>query len=246
MDFLQSVLAANREIYNLLKENKDPELFTYQHSEGETGAGGDRSLVIDLKAEEIFVKHLESFGRIHSEESGFIGNGEDEIILDPIDGSSNIASDFPYYGSSITLKKEGKAYISVITNFANGDYFVKTPESFYEGNFDHEEIKEVKKKETDSMIGVFEKGYKDTKLAKKIKKLGFKFRVPGAVALSLAYAHRVNFVVFDGKLREYDIIGGLHMCEDLHTYVKENILIVAKNGKTFKKLKKKTLKSMKK
>ncbi|MCV6607217.1 MAG: inositol monophosphatase [Campylobacterales bacterium] len=240
MSFLQSALEANKEIYSLLKNSDDSSLFEYGIDENSKGAGGDRSLVIDLEAEKIFVKHLQSYGVILSEESGRIGDGEDEIVLDPIDGSSNIASNFPYYGSSVTLKKDNKPFISVIANFANGDYFVKTSEEFYEGSFDKEVTKPVTIKDT-SLIGVFEKGYKDSKLAKKIKKQGFKFRVPGAVALSLGYAHRLNFVIFDGKLREYDIIGGLHMCEGLFTYVTNEIIIVSKDEKTFKKLKKSLL-----
>lgn len=238
MGFLQSALEANKEIYDLLKSKKDDSIFSFAHPEDEKGAGGDRSLVVDLIAEEIFVKHLKSYGKIFSEESGAIGEGEKTIILDPIDGSSNIASHFPYYGSSVTLKKKKKAKISVVANFANGDYFVKTPKEAYCGNFETDVKKPIKKKNNPAQIGIFEKAYKNSKFTKKIKKLGFKFRTPGAMALSLAYGHRVNFVIFEGIPREYDIIGGLHLCDDLNTFVGDGIIIVSKDKKTFKKLKK--------
>jgi myo-inositol-1(or 4)-monophosphatase len=237
VSFLKSLLKANKEIYTLLIDNNSNTLFKYKTPKNQTGAGGDRSLVIDLKAEEIFVKYLSKFGQIHSEESGIIGDGKNTIIIDPIDGSSNISSGFPYFGSSVTLKVNGKAKISVIVNFANGDYFVKTPKKCYESNFNITKKIPIKINKT-SQVGIVEKGYIDSKITKKIKKLGLKFRVAGATALSLAYAHRVNFVIFIGKPRVYDIIGGLHLCQDLNCYVSNEIIIVSKDEKTFKKLKK--------
>jgi len=66
--------------------------------------------------------------------------------------------------------------------------------------------------------------------------LGLKFRAPGAVALSLAYAHACMYVVFLGNMRPYDIEAGLYLCEDLHTYMGEDILIVSHNKDVFAKI----------
>ena len=66
--------------------------------------------------------------------------------------------------------------------------------------------------------------------------LGLKFRSPGAVALSLAYAHSVNYVVFMGNMRTYDVAAGFYLCEDLYTYVDEDIFVVSHNKDVFAKI----------
>ena len=87
-DFIKACVKANEEIALALKEGFDPSWF----EKTEVGAGGDVSSKLDLFAEEIFIKHLGAFGQIESEESGLIGSGEEKIIIDPIDGSSNALS----------------------------------------------------------------------------------------------------------------------------------------------------------
>jgi len=89
--FTQAVIEANKEIVGSIEK----QFLSRWYEKTTKGAGGDVSSRLDLYAEEVFVKHLKDFGRIESEESGIIGKGEQQIILDPIDGSANAMSAFP-------------------------------------------------------------------------------------------------------------------------------------------------------
>ncbi|MDR3162496.1 MAG: inositol monophosphatase [Helicobacteraceae bacterium] len=232
MEFTRAVLAANREIFSFL-QTADDSLF---QDGGQVGFGGDKSLLIDLIAEKIFIKHLSGFGRINSEECGLTGSGRDEIVIDPIDGSSNAASGFPYYGTSVALKSDNKVAASVVCNMTNGEYFYKNSSGIYHRQLFDDRVLSVNR-EGVSSVGLFEKAYSFPREAKKLRKMGFKFRSPGALALSLAYAHSVRFVVAAGKLREYDIIAGLHLCEDLNVFVSERLIIISREKTVFDRLK---------
>lgn len=237
MDFQRAVIKANQEIYALLHGDLDASFFhaAKQGSAG-IGVGGDRSLKIDLTAESIFIRHLSPFGRINSEECGLIGEGDDEIVIDPIDGSSNIASGFPYFGTSVSLKKNGHAVTSVVCNLANGDCFVRNRQEVFKTGLQEDRRRPLDVGFTPA-IGLFEKAYSNPDVVSNLKGLGLKFRSPGAVALSLAYAHTVQFVLFVGPYREYDVIAGLHLCSDLHTYIDENVILVSRERKTFELIK---------
>ena len=90
------------------------------------GFGGDMSMKVDILAEKIFIKELQKYGNIYSEEIGFIDNKKDKtFIIDPIDGSFNISNGFPYYGSSIAVRKNGKIVKSFIVNLAQEIIFTK-------------------------------------------------------------------------------------------------------------------------
>jgi myo-inositol-1(or 4)-monophosphatase len=237
MDFEQAVITANRQIFELLAARPDASFFRpADESAAGIGAGGDRSLKIDLEAEAIFITHLRDFGRIDSEECGPVGEGADEIVIDPIDGSSNIASGFPYYGTSVSLKKGGRPHISIVCNLANGDYFVRSPKGAYRANLLSSDRHELVTTENPS-IGLFEKAYAYPAVVSGLSQLRMKFRSPGAVALSLAYAHSVHFVLFVGVFREYDIIAGLHLCENLHTFVREDVVLVSRERQTYEAIK---------
>jgi len=69
-----------------------------------------------------------------------------------------------------------------------------------------------------------------------MRRYGIKYRSPGAFALSLAYAHDVDFVLYEGKMREYDIAAGLYMCEDLYVEKREDLLLVSQNKEIFDKI----------
>ncbi len=231
--FLEASIAANKEILKII--NKEGSNLSYDVS---LGYGGDVSIKIDLIAEEIFIKHLKKFGNIYSEECGFIDNGSEfEVIIDPIDGSDNFASNFPYYGSSIALKRDGKVQCAVVVNLANRDLFYKDSTGFYRGELHSLNLKKVEKN-LNAKIALFEKAYSSTKMIKTLKEHGVKYRSPGAVALSLAYAHEVVFVLFEAKVREFDVCAGLYMCEELYTLVKNDILLVSKDKETFDKISK--------
>lgn len=230
--FIQAVLKANEEIYAALM-NFDPQWF----EKTEVGAGGDVSSILDLMAEEIFVKHLSPFGMIESEESGIIGEGSEQIIIDPIDGSSNALSHFPYFGSSVAkINAQGVLDSAIVCNLANGDVFIKEAgEEVQQGKLfadSFEPLKPAPKSE----IGLFEKAYANGALVEKLHQEGIKFRAPGAVALSLAYAHSVEFVLYMGTFRIYDFAAGLALCEGLEVVVDDDYVIVSKDKKLVDKI----------
>ena len=223
--FIQAVIRANEEISKAL-ESFESTWF----EKTKVGAGGDLSSKLDLIAEEIFVKHLSVFGKIESEESGVIGEGEEQIIIDPIDGSSNALSHFPYYGSSIAkINADGILDSAVVCNFANGDIFIKTPDiPLQQGKLFEEKYQPVEPLEK-SEIGLFEKAYANAPLVAALAKENLKFRAPGAIALSLAYAHSVAFVLYVGAFRIYDFAAGLALCEGLEVVVDDDYVIVSKD-----------------
>ena len=230
--FTRACFDALKEIDTLLRQTA--------HSVGSTshniGAGGDVSIGYDLLAENCLVKHLSSFGKILSEESGVIGDGKDLIIIDPIDGSDNLKSNFPYYGVSIALQIEGKSVVGVVCNLANGDCFIREGVSHYHRSlFDEKEAAPIVINDF-AKVGLFEKANEHLDIVQKLIDNSLKFRSPGAVALSLAYAHSVKYVLFLGNIRHYDVAAGLYLCEDLYSYVGEDIFIVSHNKDVFAKI----------
>jgi myo-inositol-1(or 4)-monophosphatase len=141
--FIQAVINANKEIFTAL-QNFDSTWF----EKSEVGAGGDISSKLDLFAEEVFVKYLGSYGVIESEESGLIGEGNEQIIIDPIDGSSNALSHFPYFGSSVAkINGEGVLDSAIVCNLANGDIFIKEAgKDAVQGNLFSEDFTLLQKK----------------------------------------------------------------------------------------------------
>jgi myo-inositol-1(or 4)-monophosphatase len=231
--FLQATLAANQEIYQKI-QNGFKEEWREEYS---VGAGGDVSSGFDLFCEATFVKHLKSFGKIESEESGEIGEGENTIIIDPLDGSSNALSNFPYYGSSVALlNADSLLEVAIVCNFANGDIFYKFANSTLNyGNLLRDGYKQELAVEKPK-IGIFERAYAYGHLGKKLHALGIKYRVPGAVALSLAYAHRVDFVVYKGNIRIYDFAAALAFCEDLKVSISQDYVIVTHSNEQLQQL----------
>ena len=230
--FIRESIKACQEIVAMLDNNTDKEAYAPQ----EVGAGGDRSVGLDLMAEIIFVKRLGRFGEISSEESGIIGSGEAKIVLDPIDGSDNMLTHFPYFGASIAYMVNEKPVIGIVCNFANGDIFIKDKEQFLQGKLHSAHFRPVVKHHT-SKIGIFEKAASHPELTTELIKSHLKYRAPGAVALSLAYAHYANYMVFLGKMRSYDLEAGLFMCEDLYMYKDETHIIISKDKEVFEKIK---------
>ena len=224
--FLQACIKANEEIALAIKEHFEVSWF----EKTVVGAGGDVSSKLDLFAEEVFVKHLSFFGQIESEESGSIGEGAAKIIIDPIDGSSNALSLFPFYGTSVAkVNAEGLLDAAIVCNLANSDIFVKSQDS---------EVLQGKLFDTafhtpysapNPEIGLFEKAYNNPALVEALDQEGLKFRSPGAVALSLAYARTVNYVLFVGAFRIYDFAAGLALCEGLEVIVEADYVIVSKD-----------------
>ncbi len=223
-DFIQACIAANEEIAKAISQGLDATLF----EKTEVGAGGDVSSRLDLFAESVFVKHLGGFGQIESEESGMIGEGDAKIILDPIDGSANALSLFPYYGTSVArINPEGILDAAVVCNLANGDIFYKVPqEPLMQGRLFSSAFS-IPSTAPAAEIGLFEKAYANPALVALLDASDLKFRAPGAIALSLAYAHTVRFVLFVGAFRIYDFAAGLALCEGLEVVVEKDYVIVS-------------------
>jgi len=230
MKFLNICKKASKKIIKKLHHNKKS-LFKKVNK----GFGGDMSMKIDLIAEEIFIKAFSKYGNIYSEEAGFIDNQKDiTFVIDPIDGSFNISNGFPYYGSSIAVKKNNKIIKAFIINLATGDYFYKDKNRRLENNLFYN------KKRTHSLndMILFEKAYANIELCEKLAKNGIKYRSPGALALSLALADRCKAVIFRGDIREFDILAGLHFNNHLNIKIKNDTILIAKNRKDFKYLSK--------
>ncbi|MCO4844532.1 MAG: inositol monophosphatase [Sulfurovum sp.] len=224
-EFIKACIKANEEISSALKDGFDASLF----EKTEVGAGGDVSSKLDLFAEAIFVKHLGVFGEIESEESGIIGEGEEKIIIDPIDGSSNALSLFPYYGTSVAkINAEGILDGAVVCNLANGDIFLKSCTAKIQQGKLFSNTFHTPHMSGNGEIGLFEKAYANPALVSALDQAKLKFRSPGAIALSLAYAHTVNYVLFMGEFRIYDFAAGLALCEGLEVIVEADYVIVSK------------------
>ncbi|MCD6212945.1 MAG: inositol monophosphatase [Sulfurovum sp.] len=230
-DFTKACIKANEEISSALKDGFDASWF----EKTEVGAGGDVSSRLDLLAEEIFVKHLSSFGQIESEESGLImndalGEGASQIIIDPIDGSSNALSLFPFYGTSVAkVNADGILDSAIVCNLANGDIFLKSAGSDVLQGKLFSSIYHKPHVAPDPEIGLFEKAYAHPELVAALNEEKLKFRAPGAIAVSLAYARTVNFVLFMGAFRIYDFAAGLALCEGLEVIVEADYVIVSKD-----------------
>jgi len=230
--FIEACFDAALEVESLIRSTEH----SYGCEPQEKGAGGDVSIGYDLLAEDCFVKHLSCFGQILSEESGYIGEGQDLIVLDPIDGSDNLKSNFPYYGASIALKRDGKTVAAMVCNFANGDCFVRANGEHYLRSLFRKDVREDVYINAHAKVGLFEKAGSNLNAAQGLIDSGLKFRAPGAVALSLAYAHGSNYMIFVGNMRPYDVAAGLYLCEDLYTYLREDIIIVSHNKDVFAKI----------
>jgi len=228
MKFLKTCKKTSKEIIKLI-HSSNKSIF----NKTEKGYGGDVSMNIDLLAENIFINNFSKYGNIFSEECGFIDNKKEiTFIIDPIDGSFNISNGFPYYGSSIAVKKNGKIIKSFIVNLATGDYFYRNKKVKIENNLF------FNKKFTPSMneMILFEKAYANIDICEKFAKNNIKYRSPGALAISLALAHRCRAVIFKGDIRDFDIAAGLHFNKNLNIKVENDIILVTKRKRDFEYL----------
>ena len=223
--FIQACINANEEISLAIKDGFDASWF----EKTEVGAGGDVSSKLDLMAEAIFVKHLGRYGQIESEESGVVGEGNAKIIIDPIDGSSNALSLFPFYGTSVArVNADGILDAAIVCNLANSDIFLTTVANGVQQGKLFSSDYHTPHTTPNSEIGLFEKAYANPGLVALLDQEHLKFRSPGAIALSLAYARSVNYVLFVGAFRIYDFAAGLALCEGLEVIVEDDYVIVSK------------------
>ena len=232
--FYQETIAACQRAKKLLKSAECRDLM---HKNEMIGAGGDRSSGLDLAMEKIFAEALAPYGRIESEESGCIGEGKQRIILDPLDGSSNALSRFPYYGVSIArIGEDGILSEALVCNLANGDLFLIDEQGHpLQGTLGCERFTPPAPPPFPE-VGIFERAYAHPEIVSALDREGLKFRSPGAVALSLAYARNVNYMLFVGPFRIYDFAAGLALCKGLEVIVEEEYVLVAREREVAQKI----------
>lgn len=201
------------------------------------GHGGDISSGADLVAEAICFRYLSPFGAVFSEESGWMSpRGSINIICDPIDGSDNFSASFPYYGISIARESEGITTDGIVCNLANGDLFIRTPQEYYRTSLDDPTQKQPILPSSHPKIGLFEKAPEHPELIKVLMEEKLKFRSPGALALSLAYAPYVKYVLFLGTMRPYDIQAGLYLSRHLYTFQNERFILISQDKEVFERI----------
>ncbi len=229
--FIEAVILANKELYSYINKNLSLNDYIYTNI---TGFGGDNSLKIDLVAENIFIKYLEKFGNIYSEECGFLDTQKEfTIIIDPLDGSNNFYSNLPYYGTSVALQKDGVTIAGFVTNLVSSviKYRAFDGEIKYFSLIKNEEIVPIDIIKT--KISVFERAYKYPFICQKLSENSIKFRSLGAVALSLCDAPNYDFVLYCGKIREFDIVASLYICKNLFIYKTKKALLISQDKLKF-------------
>ena len=234
-EFMEAVKLANKELHTYINNYITIQDFEYSDT---IGFGGDNSLKIDLIAENIFIKHLGKFGNIFSEECGLkTTNKEFTIVIDPLDGSNNFYSDLPYYGTSIALQKDNKTIAGFVTNLVTGviQYRAFDSEIKYYSIVKNKNFFPFYQK--NPKISIFERAYQYPNICKKLYKSGFKYRSLGSVAISLSDARNYNFVLYAGKIREFDVAASLYLCRDLFIFRTNNFLLISPNEKVFELVK---------
>lgn len=230
--FIDAVILSLLEVRECMG-SKDKTLFNSYF----LGEGGDISSGFDLAAETILFKHLKTFGSFYSEESGWMTPCSDvNIIADPIDGSDNFSSSFPYYGVSIAREMGGKTTDGIVCNLVNGDIFIRTSDEYFKTYLDNPILKLPVFPSQNPKIGLFEKSYEHPDLIKMLIGEKFKFRSPGALALSLAYAPLVKYVLFLGTMRQFDIQAGLYLSQHLYGFSDERYILLSPDKEVFERI----------
>ena len=230
-EFIEAVKLANKELHTYINNHIIIQDFEYSDT---IGFGGDNSLKIDLIAEDIFIKHLEKFGNIFSEECGLkTTNKEFTIVIDPLDGSNNFYSNLPYYGTSIALQKENETVAGFVTNLVTGIITYRV----FDEDIKYFSIIEMKDKyfshKQKSKISIFERAYEYPLICKKLSQNSIKFRSLGAVALSLSDAKNYEFVLYCGKIREFDIVASMYINKNLYVYETKEVVLISQNKQKF-------------
>ncbi|MDD4855928.1 MAG: inositol monophosphatase [Sulfuricurvum sp.] len=230
--FIDAVILSLLEVRECIGSN-DSTLFDLYTQ----GDGGDISSGFDLVAESVLFKHLNSYGSFYSEESGWMSPQSNvNIITDPIDGSDNFSSFFPYYGISIAREMSGETTEGIVCNLVNGDVFIRTSDEYYKTYLDNPTLKVAVLPSQNPKIGLFEKSYEHPDLIKILIGNKFKFRSPGALALSLAYAPLVKYVLFLGTMRKFDIQAGLFLSRHLYSFSDERYILLSPDKEVFKRI----------
>jgi fructose-1,6-bisphosphatase/inositol monophosphatase family enzyme len=96
---------------------------TGRHRQGYSGQR-ETQYHLDLVADEIAVRILTGAGhQVISEESGVSGSGPYQVVVDPIDGSTNCDRGVPFFSTSLALMKGDELVGGVVRNQATGDLY---------------------------------------------------------------------------------------------------------------------------
>jgi myo-inositol-1(or 4)-monophosphatase len=187
------------------------------------GAGGDAMKPVDLAAETAIVETLQqhdvSFTLI-SEESGIkkFGRSPEECFLtvDPIDGTTNLMHDLPFYASSIAVSYKpelASVYAGMVVDLAHDViYTAFKGEGSYRNGIKIESSKNSFLDE--AVVGLDLNTYKNKKVVPKVTALIEKtkhIRHFGANALEVCYvANGLTdaFIDLRGKIRTTDVAAG--------------------------------------
>lgn len=90
------------------------------------GHSGDRpgQYIHDVVADAVVLEGLLEAGfRVLSEESGYAGEGDVLVVVDPIDGSTNASRALPWYAISLCAVDDRGPLAADVANLATGDRF---------------------------------------------------------------------------------------------------------------------------
>ena len=203
------------------------------------GAGGDISRKIDIIAEKKVIETIKESGRnptIIGEECGIIkGNDEGYIIMDAIDGTTNVTRSIPFNCCSLAYATEPKLSSVVdaaVIDITTGDLYFASKDK---GTFLNDNKISVKNpgiiKENEIIAGVNISGISQ-ELLYSIGPIFTKLnhiRVFGANALELCFLARGYldmFMDFRDKIRPTDMAAAYLIVKEAHG------LILDKNGNT--------------
>ncbi|EPH5252055.1 inositol monophosphatase family protein [Campylobacter jejuni] len=228
-EFLDACLNANLQIRKYLNNIPQNDLKLCS----KLGYDKNQGYELDLKCEQIFIKYLSCFGQIFSEESGLIGKASPkQMILDPLDGSSNFVSKIPFYGTSIALMEKDQAKSAFVCNLVSQEIFAFNNKQAFKSNLSDPKYSPLTPN-LFSKIGIVEKISLYPELLDFLTKNQLKFRSLGATALSLAYVSYFSFVLILGKTRIFDTAAALAIHQNLYIEKNENFLLLSQDKKIF-------------
>ncbi len=227
MSYVELIESTLRKAYLTFQNSKKEQGFKEKIARG---YGGDITFRFDEIVENAIVQEIKpKVALLLSEEKGIIqGEGNEGIvIIDPVDGSTNVYRGVPFCASTITISK-GRKFKDIVASgtidLISGDIFICDG---YKTYFNEEEVKPssvVELRETIASIDM--KLTKDTLVyIERIKRLSEAIRYIrffGAIALDLAYVASGKldaFIVPSPRIRFLDVIGGLFMVKVSGGYI---------------------------
>lgn len=178
-EFLDACLNANLQIRKYLNNIPQNDLKLCS----KLGYDKNQGYELDLKCEQIFIKYLSCFGQIFSEESGLIGKASPkQMILDPLDGSSNFVSKIPFYGTSIALMEKDQAKSAFVCNLVSQEIFAFNNKQAFKSNLSDPKYSPLTPN-LFSKIGIVEKNFTLSRTSRFFNKKSIKISLFGCNSL---------------------------------------------------------------